>query len=89
MWPEGDDALPPDAQDLTSKLLHQNPLERLGTGRTGPTDLSHNLEEGRGRLSSCIREAGASGVDSVSDPETALLLWAQEGAGAEASGLAS
>uniref|UniRef100_A0A6I8PE61 non-specific serine/threonine protein kinase n=1 Tax=Ornithorhynchus anatinus TaxID=9258 RepID=A0A6I8PE61_ORNAN len=31
-WPEGDDALPPDAQDLTSKLLHQNPLERLGTG---------------------------------------------------------
>ncbi|XP_045866762.1 microtubule-associated serine/threonine-protein kinase 2 isoform X8 [Meles meles] len=32
VWPEGDDALPPDAQDLTSKLLHQNPLERLGTG---------------------------------------------------------
>ncbi|XP_007944868.1 microtubule-associated serine/threonine-protein kinase 2 [Orycteropus afer afer] len=32
IWPEGDDALPPDAQDLTSKLLHQNPLERLGTG---------------------------------------------------------
>ncbi|XP_036033624.1 microtubule-associated serine/threonine-protein kinase 2 isoform X6 [Onychomys torridus] len=31
VWPEGDDALPPDAQDLTSKLLHQNPLERLGT----------------------------------------------------------
>ncbi|XP_056671188.1 microtubule-associated serine/threonine-protein kinase 2 isoform X5 [Monodelphis domestica] len=31
-WPEGDDALPPDAQDLTSKLLHQNPLERMGTG---------------------------------------------------------
>uniref|UniRef100_A0A8D0GTY2 non-specific serine/threonine protein kinase n=1 Tax=Sphenodon punctatus TaxID=8508 RepID=A0A8D0GTY2_SPHPU len=31
-WPEGDDALPPDAQDLTSKLLCQNPLERLGTG---------------------------------------------------------
>ncbi|XP_047383466.1 microtubule-associated serine/threonine-protein kinase 2 isoform X7 [Sciurus carolinensis] len=34
VWPEGDDALPPDAQDLTSKLLHQNPLERLGTGST-------------------------------------------------------
>ncbi|XP_047581697.1 microtubule-associated serine/threonine-protein kinase 2 isoform X12 [Lutra lutra] len=32
VWPEGDDALPTDAQDLTSKLLHQNPLERLGTG---------------------------------------------------------
>ncbi|XP_023582880.1 microtubule-associated serine/threonine-protein kinase 2 [Trichechus manatus latirostris] len=32
VWPEGDDALPADAQDLTSKLLHQNPLERLGTG---------------------------------------------------------
>ncbi|XP_053776322.1 microtubule-associated serine/threonine-protein kinase 2 isoform X3 [Desmodus rotundus] len=32
VWPEGDDALPPDAQDLTSKLLHQNPLERLGAG---------------------------------------------------------
>ncbi|XP_006899045.1 PREDICTED: LOW QUALITY PROTEIN: microtubule-associated serine/threonine-protein kinase 2 [Elephantulus edwardii] len=32
VWPEGDDALPLDAQDLTSKLLHQNPLERLGTG---------------------------------------------------------
>lgn len=31
VWPEGDDALPSDAQDLTSKLLHQNPLERLGT----------------------------------------------------------
>ncbi|XP_039339399.1 microtubule-associated serine/threonine-protein kinase 2 isoform X4 [Mauremys reevesii] len=33
-WPEGDEALPPDAQDLTSKLLCQNPLERLGTGST-------------------------------------------------------
>ncbi|XP_074859373.1 microtubule-associated serine/threonine-protein kinase 2 isoform X1 [Carettochelys insculpta] len=31
-WPEGDEALPPDAQDLTAKLLCQNPLERLGTG---------------------------------------------------------
>ncbi|XP_057565502.1 microtubule-associated serine/threonine-protein kinase 2 isoform X3 [Hippopotamus amphibius kiboko] len=34
VWPEGDDALPPDARDLTSKLLHQNPLERLGTARS-------------------------------------------------------
>lgn len=33
-WPEGDDALPPDAQDLISKLLRQNPLERMGTGRS-------------------------------------------------------
>lgn len=32
VWPEGDEALPPDAQDLISKLLRQNPLERLGTG---------------------------------------------------------
>uniref|UniRef100_UPI00398EC802 microtubule-associated serine/threonine-protein kinase 2 isoform X3 n=1 Tax=Pristiophorus japonicus TaxID=55135 RepID=UPI00398EC802 len=31
-WPDGDDALPPDAEDLISKLLRQNPLERLGTG---------------------------------------------------------
>ncbi|KAM9283604.1 microtubule-associated serine/threonine-protein kinase 2 isoform 3-T3 [Morus bassanus] len=33
-WPEGDDALPPDAQDLISKLLRQNPLERMGTARS-------------------------------------------------------
>nr|XP_056700019.1 microtubule-associated serine/threonine-protein kinase 2 isoform X2 [Euleptes europaea] len=32
VWPEGDEAFPPDAQDLIGKLLHQNPLERLGTG---------------------------------------------------------
>uniref|UniRef100_A0AAR2JBA0 non-specific serine/threonine protein kinase n=1 Tax=Pygocentrus nattereri TaxID=42514 RepID=A0AAR2JBA0_PYGNA len=32
IWPEEDEALPPDAQDLISKLLRQNPLERLGTG---------------------------------------------------------
>ncbi|KAH0618665.1 hypothetical protein JD844_018067 [Phrynosoma platyrhinos] len=31
-WPEGDEALPPDAQDLIGKLLRQNPLERMGTG---------------------------------------------------------
>ncbi|KAJ1169726.1 hypothetical protein NDU88_001617 [Pleurodeles waltl] len=31
-WPEGDEALPPDSQDLIYKLLRQNPLERLGTG---------------------------------------------------------
>ncbi|XP_054915318.1 microtubule-associated serine/threonine-protein kinase 2 isoform X11 [Poeciliopsis prolifica] len=32
VWPEGDEALPQDAQDLIAKLLRQNPLERLGTG---------------------------------------------------------
>ncbi|KAF7711834.1 microtubule-associated serine/threonine-protein kinase 2 isoform X3 [Silurus meridionalis] len=32
IWPEGDEALPTDAQDLISKLLRQNPLKRLGTG---------------------------------------------------------
>jgi hypothetical protein len=53
VWPEGDDALPPDAQDLTSKLLHQNPLERLGTGKSCPSPLSHDLQKGEGRLSLC------------------------------------
>lgn len=33
IWPEEDEALPQEAQDLISKLLRQNPLERLGTGR--------------------------------------------------------
>uniref|UniRef100_A0A8C9TNJ2 non-specific serine/threonine protein kinase n=1 Tax=Scleropages formosus TaxID=113540 RepID=A0A8C9TNJ2_SCLFO len=32
IWPEGDDALPADAQDLITRLLKQSPLERLGTG---------------------------------------------------------
>uniref|UniRef100_A0A3Q1GVK2 non-specific serine/threonine protein kinase n=1 Tax=Acanthochromis polyacanthus TaxID=80966 RepID=A0A3Q1GVK2_9TELE len=31
-WPEEDEALPQEAQDLISQLLRQNPLERLGTG---------------------------------------------------------
>ncbi|XP_077374055.1 microtubule-associated serine/threonine-protein kinase 3 isoform X1 [Festucalex cinctus] len=34
IWPEGDDALPADAQDLITRLLSQSPLERLGTGGT-------------------------------------------------------
>lgn len=34
IWPEGDDALPADAQDLITRLLRQNPLERLGTAGT-------------------------------------------------------
>ncbi|NXC19953.1 MAST4 kinase, partial [Corythaeola cristata] len=32
-WPEEDEAPPPDAQDLITLLLRQNPLERLGTVR--------------------------------------------------------
>ncbi|XP_036971780.1 microtubule-associated serine/threonine-protein kinase 3 isoform X2 [Acanthopagrus latus] len=32
IWPEGDDALPADAQDLITRLLSQSPLDRLGTG---------------------------------------------------------
>uniref|UniRef100_A0A670JJJ4 non-specific serine/threonine protein kinase n=1 Tax=Podarcis muralis TaxID=64176 RepID=A0A670JJJ4_PODMU len=31
-WPEKDEAPPPDAQELITLLLRQNPLERLGTG---------------------------------------------------------
>uniref|UniRef100_UPI003590288A microtubule-associated serine/threonine-protein kinase 3-like isoform X6 n=1 Tax=Myxine glutinosa TaxID=7769 RepID=UPI003590288A len=30
-WPEGEEALPSDAQDLITGLLERNPLERLGT----------------------------------------------------------
>ncbi|XP_028300705.1 microtubule-associated serine/threonine-protein kinase 1-like isoform X6 [Gouania willdenowi] len=32
VWPEGDEALPVDAQNLISLLLQTNPLVRLGTG---------------------------------------------------------
>ncbi|CAG5897409.1 unnamed protein product [Menidia menidia] len=32
VWPEGDEALPVDAQHLLSSLLQRNPLVRLGTG---------------------------------------------------------
>ncbi|XP_076009295.1 microtubule-associated serine/threonine-protein kinase 3 isoform X2 [Genypterus blacodes] len=31
IWPEGDDALPVEAQDLITHLLRQSPLDRLGT----------------------------------------------------------
>lgn len=31
-WPDGDEALPGDAQSLISALLQTNPLVRLGTG---------------------------------------------------------
>ncbi|XP_067824719.1 microtubule-associated serine/threonine-protein kinase 3 [Heptranchias perlo] len=32
IWPEGEEMLPPEAQDLITRLLRQNPLDRLGTG---------------------------------------------------------
>ncbi|KAM6962507.1 LOW QUALITY PROTEIN: microtubule-associated serine/threonine-protein kinase 3-like [Aplochiton taeniatus] len=32
IWPDGDDALPTDAQDMITRLLKQSPLDRLGTG---------------------------------------------------------
>ncbi|XP_076000810.1 microtubule-associated serine/threonine-protein kinase 3 isoform X2 [Genypterus blacodes] len=34
IWPEGEDSLPADAQDLITRLLRQGPLDRLGTGGT-------------------------------------------------------
>uniref|UniRef100_A0A8C5D1G3 non-specific serine/threonine protein kinase n=1 Tax=Gouania willdenowi TaxID=441366 RepID=A0A8C5D1G3_GOUWI len=34
VWPEGDEALPVDAQNLISLLLQTNPLVRLGTGQS-------------------------------------------------------
>lgn len=51
VWPEGDEALPPDAEDLISKLLRQNPLERLGTGRR--LYLTHARTEERVSFSLC------------------------------------
>lgn len=33
LWPEGDEALPTDAQLLISSLLQTNPLVRLGAGK--------------------------------------------------------
>ncbi|XP_062251770.1 microtubule-associated serine/threonine-protein kinase 3 isoform X2 [Platichthys flesus] len=32
IWPDGEDALPSEAQDLITRLLRQSPLDRLGTG---------------------------------------------------------
>uniref|UniRef100_A0A4W3H9N2 non-specific serine/threonine protein kinase n=1 Tax=Callorhinchus milii TaxID=7868 RepID=A0A4W3H9N2_CALMI len=40
MWPEGEEALPPEAQDLITRLLRLNPLDRLGTG--GAHDVKHH-----------------------------------------------
>lgn len=48
VWPEGDEALPVDAQHLISSLLQTNPLVRLGTGQSPQSvvsilNLSFNL----------------------------------------------
>ncbi|CAM4592850.1 unnamed protein product [Leuciscus chuanchicus] len=40
-WPEGDDTLPAESQDLITKLLRQSPLERLGTG--GAAEVKHHV----------------------------------------------
>uniref|UniRef100_UPI00398E88CF microtubule-associated serine/threonine-protein kinase 3-like n=1 Tax=Pristiophorus japonicus TaxID=55135 RepID=UPI00398E88CF len=40
IWPEGEEILPPEAQDLISRLLRQNPLDRLGTG--GALEVKHH-----------------------------------------------
>ncbi|XP_072517232.1 microtubule-associated serine/threonine-protein kinase 3 isoform X3 [Salminus brasiliensis] len=40
IWPDGDDALPVDAQDMITRLLWQSPLERLGTG--GATEVKQH-----------------------------------------------
>ncbi|XP_075877161.1 microtubule-associated serine/threonine-protein kinase 3 isoform X2 [Nelusetta ayraudi] len=41
IWPDGEDALPADAQDLITRLLKQSPLERLGTA--GTTEVKMHL----------------------------------------------
>ncbi|XP_062381277.1 microtubule-associated serine/threonine-protein kinase 3 isoform X1 [Sardina pilchardus] len=41
LWPEGDDSLPADSQDLITKLLKQSPLDRLGTGGAG--EVKHHI----------------------------------------------
>lgn len=43
VWPEGDEALPMDAQHLISSLLQTNPLVRLGTGQS-PQSADSNLK---------------------------------------------
>ncbi|XP_034566128.1 microtubule-associated serine/threonine-protein kinase 3 isoform X2 [Notolabrus celidotus] len=46
-WPEGEDAPPPDSQELIALLLRQNPLERMGTGGAGEVkqhQFFHNLD---------------------------------------------
>lgn len=56
MWPEGEEALPGDAQDLITKLLRQSPLDRLGTG----AELRPGLEGCgcRGAFEGCLGARG-------------------------------
>lgn len=66
IWPEGDDALPADAQDLITRLLKQNPLDRLGTGNCSLSQ----MDEVKSKLHAC---------DGVSANEETFLhpdwLW--------------
>lgn len=48
LWPEGDEALPTDAQLLISSLLQTNPLVRLGAGKTPSAQTAEAGEEGAG-----------------------------------------
>lgn len=58
MWPEGDEALPPDAQDLITRLLRQSPMDRLGTGKS-----MGRLHSGP-CLPGCVEE-GAAGLKGL------------------------
>uniref|UniRef100_A0A8C6SC72 non-specific serine/threonine protein kinase n=1 Tax=Neogobius melanostomus TaxID=47308 RepID=A0A8C6SC72_9GOBI len=44
VWPDGDDALPADAQSLISALLQTNPLMRLGTVGTRCLHTVHHIK---------------------------------------------
>lgn len=63
LWPEGEEALPADAQDLITRLLRQNPLDRLGTGMDGACSktkaLLERLYEGGGRGAGVLKGAQA------------------------------
>ncbi|KAG8454805.1 hypothetical protein GDO86_001139 [Hymenochirus boettgeri] len=41
IWPGGEETIPADAQDFITRLLRQNPLERLGTG--GAQEVKHHM----------------------------------------------
>ncbi|XP_068609117.1 microtubule-associated serine/threonine-protein kinase 3 [Brachionichthys hirsutus] len=46
-WPDGEDAPPPDAQELITLLLRQNPLDRMGAGGAAEVkqhQFFHNLD---------------------------------------------
>lgn len=46
LWPEGDEALPTDAQLLISSLLQTNPLVRLGAGKRPSAQTAEGGEQG-------------------------------------------